>query len=101
MEQQKNDFEKYQKAQKQVQEIKAFYSHLLSFIAVMIFLLFINLKYSPNHLWFYWPLLGWGIGLVFHGLRAFNYAPFFSKDWEERKIQQYMNQQNNDKTKYE
>jgi hypothetical protein len=34
-------------------------------------LLVINLVTSPDHLWFYWPLFGWGIGVIIHGLRVF------------------------------
>jgi hypothetical protein len=97
MELNKNDIERYQRAQKQVQEIKGFYGHLLSFVVFMLFFLFINLKYSPEYLWFYWPMLGWGIGLLFHGLRVFNYFPFLNRDWEEKKIKQFMEEENKNK----
>ena len=97
MESTNNDYEKYQTAHKQVQEIKGFYGHLLSFVLVMLFLLFLNLKYSPSYLWFFWPLLGWGIGLIFHGMSVFNYMPFFGKNWEEQKIKQFMEQDSKNK----
>ena len=32
----------------------------------------------------------WGIGLVFHGIKAFDSVPFIGKDWEERKIKEMM-----------
>ncbi len=99
MESNNQEYERYQRAQKQVEEIKGFYGHLVSFVSVMLFLLFINLKYSPQYLWFFWPFLGWGIGLLFHGLKAFNYTPFLGKDWEQRKIKEFMNQEN--QSKYE
>ncbi len=88
-----NDFERYQKAKKQVQEIKGFYSHLLSFVVVMIIIIYINLKYTPEVLWFIWTLLGWGIGVLLHGMRVFNFFPFFNKDWEEKKIKQFMEEE--------
>jgi len=94
------DYQKYQRAKKQVEQIKGFYSHLASYILVMAVLIFINLKYTPQYLWFFWSLLGWGIGLFFHAMKAFNYFPFLNSDWEERKIKQYMDEENN-KTKYE
>jgi 2TM domain len=94
------EYEKYQRAKKQVEQIKGFYSHLASYILVMAVLIFINLKYTPQYLWFFWTLFGWGIGLFFHGIKAFNYFPFFNSDWEERKIKQFMDEENN-KTKYE
>ena len=81
------DFEKYQKAKEEVEEIKGFYSHIISYVLVISFLLFINLKYSPEHLWFFWTAISWGIGLFFHAVKAFNWFPFFGKDWEQKKIQ--------------
>jgi hypothetical protein len=49
----------------------AFFSHLRSFVAVQLVLLAINLMTSPRSLWFMYPLLGWGLGLLLaarHGL---------------------------------
>jgi hypothetical protein len=40
--------------------------HLIVYVAVNILLLLINLSVSPHHLWFYWPALGWGLGIVGH-----------------------------------
>ena len=82
--------ERFQQAKKRVEEIKGFYGNLTAYIVVNLALLFINLKTSPDHLWFYWPMLGWGIGVLFHGLRVFNYMPFLGKDWEERKMKEYI-----------
>ncbi|MCF6132579.1 2TM domain-containing protein [Flavobacterium wongokense] len=98
MEQFNQEYERYQRAQKQVNEIKGFYGNLAMYITVNLFLMFINLKYSPEYLWFFWPLLGWGIGVVFHGMKAFNYTPFLGREWEERKMKEFMDkekQQNN------
>lgn len=89
-----NDFENYNRAKKQVEKIKGFYSHLTSYIIVMAVLIFINLKYSPEYLWFFWTLLGWGTGLFFHAMNVFNFAPFLNKDWENRKIKQFMDEEN-------
>lgn len=94
-------FQRYLEAQKQVKELKGFYAHLLSFLMVMAFLIFINLTYTPKYLWFFWPFLGWGIGLLFHGLKAFNWFPFLSKEWEERKIKQFMEEEEKHKNKFQ
>lgn len=47
---------------------------------VNLFLMVVNLLTSPEHLWFYLLMLGWGIGVLFHGLRVFNYMPFLGKE---------------------
>ncbi len=89
------EFEKYQRALAQVKEIKGFYSHLLSYILVNSCLIFINLMYSPVYLWFFYPLLGWGLGLFFHAMKVFNFMPFLNKEWEEKKIQAFIEQEKN------
>ena len=30
----------------------------------------INMSYSPQHMWFVWPLCGWGSALLFHAFAA-------------------------------
>lgn len=100
MENQYTEEERYYKARKRVEEIKGFYGNLISYVVVNCFLIAINLITSPNHLWFYWPLLWWGFGVVFHGLKVFNYMPFFSKDWEEQKIKEFMEKEEQTKSSW-
>lgn len=95
------DFENYQKAKKQVEEIKGFYSHLSFYVIFNVIIIAVNLKYSPNYLWFLWTTLSWGIGLFFHAVKVFNWLPFFGKNWEEKKIQQFIDEENNKLNKYE
>ena len=40
-------------------------------------------------------MIGWGIGVIFHGLEAYNYNPFLGYDWEERKIKEIMDKEKN------
>jgi len=89
-EQQKGEKEKYERAKKRIDELKSFYSHLFVYLAVNAGLFLLNILTSPRHLWFYWPLIGWGIGLAIHGLSVFGTQRFLGKDWEERKIKELM-----------
>jgi hypothetical protein len=100
MENNYRDDDRYFQAKKRVHEIKGFYGHLTSFILVNIGFLALNLLTSPNELWFFWPTLGWGIGVVIHGMRAFNYTPFFNKEWEARKIKEFMEKERENKQKF-
>jgi hypothetical protein len=95
------DFDNYQKAKKKVESIKGFYGHLFPYITVNLVLLFINLKYSPQNLWFFWPLLGWGLSVVMHGLVVFDCVPFFNKEWEQKKIQRFIEEEKTKHNKYE
>jgi hypothetical protein len=91
------DIEKYNKAKKRVKELKGFYGHLASYVVVIPILIFINLYFSPKHIWFYWPMLGWGTGLFFHAISVFNIIPFFGKDWDDKKIKEIMEKEKNTK----
>ena len=89
-----NQENKYLRAKERVDELKKFYGNLTSYIFVIGVLAIIN--YFTNewrYMWFLWAAFGWGIGLVFHALRTFNLNPFFSKDWEERKIREFMDEE--------
>lgn len=90
--------ERYYQAQKRVKEIRGFYEHLIVFILVTIILIVINLMTSPEYLWFLWCIMGWGIGVVFHGLKVFGISTFFNKEWEERKIKEFLEKDKNKPT---
>jgi hypothetical protein len=81
---------KYIRAVERVEEIKGFYSSIIAYCIVIPFLIYINLKFVPQFHWFWFPLMGWGIGLIFQGFKAFAYNPFLGKNWEERKIRELM-----------
>ena len=59
------------RAKKVVNARIGFYIHLTAFLVVNASLIVINLVTSSGHLWFQWPLLGWGIGIVAHALVTF------------------------------
>lgn len=87
------EFERYKKASKKVEELKGFYGHLITFVLVNAAIMGINLYFSPKYLWFFWVVFGWGIGLFFHAMKIFNFFPFMNKDWEEKKIKQFMEEE--------
>jgi hypothetical protein len=80
----------YNQAKRRVRRLRGFYLHLTIYVLVNALLLAINLVTSPSILWFFWPLLGWGIGIVAHAVSVFGTGPFLGKEWEERKIKQLM-----------
>jgi len=75
------------KAIQYVKEIKAFYSHLATYVFFIIALTILNFIVSPDYLWFYWPALGWGIGIISHGLSVFEVMNLFSPEWEKKQIE--------------
>jgi hypothetical protein len=85
--------DRYVKAQKRVEDLKGFYGNLTAYSIVNTALIILNLVLSPKHLWFLFPLLGWGIGVAIHAMSVFNYMPFLSRNWEEKKIQELINKE--------
>ena len=79
---------KYQKAKERVTALRGFYGHLSVYVAVNLLLFFINMVTSPESLWFFWPLMGWGIAIVLQALRVFSGT--LGSNWEEKKIAELM-----------
>jgi hypothetical protein len=93
---------RYELAYKRVKRIKGFYVHALVYVLVNGFI--IISEYNKD-------LLGsgvsfretfstaffWGIGLLVHGLTVFGRNLFFSADWEERKIKEFMEKEKKQK----
>ena len=81
---------KYQKAKKRVEALRGFYVHLCVYVVVNLGLFLRNISTSPENLWFYWPLLGWGIAIGLHALSVFGPGRRFGAEWEENKIAEIM-----------
>lgn len=86
----------YEKAAKRVEELKGFYGNLISYCIFIPFLIFINFQTSPKYHWFWWPMLGWGIGVISHGIKTFG----IGTDWEERQIKKYMEKEEENAKKW-
>ena len=86
---------------KQVKKIHTFYKHLANYVIINGFLsaIFIAIdvkdgdtfiealvNYHNYKIWFYW-----GIVIVYQAFITFGEKWFFSKDWEERKLNEYLN----------
>ena len=78
---------KEEKAILYVRDIKGFYTHLITYIVVVGCLFALNLIRSANHLWAIWPAMGWGLGVVIHGLNVFEVFSLFGVNWEKRQIE--------------
>ena len=80
----------YVRAVERVEKLKEFYQNVISYCIVIPFLVFINLNFSPQFHWFWFPMFGWGIGVLFHGLDVYNYNPILGRNWESKKIKELM-----------
>lgn len=87
--------QKLENAKKHVKRIKGFYIHAIVYICVNLFIVVANS--IDSHKGFadadgYMTALFWGFGLLAHGMTVF--APDFilGRNWEEKKIQEIMNE---------
>ena len=85
---------RYERAHARVQAIKGFYVHVIAFVVVNVALFALNVGVGGVW-WFYWPLLGWGIGLGLHALAVFGFGGGgpWGRQWEERKIQEMVDEE--------
>lgn len=84
------DTEAYKKAAKKVRAKKEFYNHLATYVVMGVFFFLLNAVTAWGSWWFYWPLLGWGIGILFHYIDVFGLPgveEVNDADWEKRAIQ--------------
>jgi len=92
--------EKYILAKKKVKKIKDFYIHFLVYVLVNIFLSSIivfglvksgdTFAAAFSNFGVYSTWLFWGIGVFFHAIGTFGFGYLFSKKWEEDKIKELM-----------
>lgn len=98
-----NREQQYIRAQKRVNEIKKFYKHLVVYILInLVFIgrrIYKDIVYRDesvieaildinNYNLFFW----WGVVVFIHGFSVLGKDKLFSKNWEERKIKEYMEQ---------
>jgi uncharacterized membrane protein len=80
-----NNEEIQKKAQKRVDDLKAFYSHLAVYVLFNIAFIIIWAVTSPGgYIWFIWPVCGWGVAVALHAMFVF----WFHKDsdWEKASV---------------
>ena len=98
-----NPDERYNLAYKRVKRIKGFYVHALVYVLVNAYLIissYAHIQHSDKD-FFNWgtfsTALFWGIGLLAHGMSVFGRNIFFGQNWEEKKIQEFMDKDKSEK----
>ena len=94
-EQRYREEDSYIRAKKKLEKVVGFYWHFASYIIVNTFLIImiaVN-NDADESIWEFGTFATaffWGIGLFFHFLGVFGTHILFGKNWEERKIKEYM-----------
>ncbi|MAZ26193.1 MAG: histidine kinase [Cytophagaceae bacterium] len=106
----KNQESRYERARKRVKDIQDWYRHLIVYLVICsIYVAFNSGVFDNGAVSGYIPWwssltmpIGWGIGLFFHWLYVFKGTLFSKrlKHWEERKIQEYIEQEKSESAKF-
>ena len=88
----------YDKAVKRVKALKSFYIHLAVYIAINLLIVYINISnLKPNESYFqihyFFTFIFWGIGLLAHASSVFLPQLLMSKNWEQRKINEFLDRE--------
>ena len=83
------DDKRYEKAKEHVEQLKGFYGNLTAYCIVIPCLVILNYN-TGSFPWVIFPTIGWGFGVAVHGMEVFGYNPLWGKSWEERKIRNFM-----------
>lgn len=79
-------------ARRRMRALRAFFTHLTLYVIVNFALLVADV-FTGGDPWFFYPLLGWGLGLGLHAAQAYELLPWFTQKWEERKVLELMEEQ--------
>jgi 2TM domain-containing protein len=79
-------------AWRRVKSLRLFYTHLTIYVIVNFIILLIDVS-TPGDPWFYQVLLGWGLFVGLHAAYTYELLPWSSRDWEQRKVQELIEQQ--------
>lgn len=79
----------YREARRRVNEKKKFYNHLTTYLVMSAFFFVLNAMTSFGHWWFYWPMMGWGIGVAMQYFKVFGFpgSGLGSSEWEKREME--------------
>jgi hypothetical protein len=91
--------ERDDRAFNRVKKIKGFYIHLIVYVLVNIGLIIMRTNFFDKGETNFWTwqtfntCIFWGIGLVAHGASVFGKDIFLGKEWEEKKLEHFLKEE--------
>ncbi len=79
-------------AWRKVKSLRLLYTHLTFYVFGNVLLLLIDIS-TPGEVWFYKVLIGWGLLAGLHAAYTYELLPWSSRDWEQRKVRELMDEQ--------
>lgn len=82
--------ERLEEARRYVRRKRIFYTVLAIWIALSLMWFAIDMLDDSSSIWFYWPMLGTGIGVAITGIVLLGLGGIFDADWERREIDRHL-----------
>lgn len=82
-----------ERAKEHVEKLKGFYANLTLYSIFIPIFIWLNYQSNAGFPWAIFPIVGWGFGVLKHASETFQWNPLFNKNWEERKIKQFMEEE--------
>jgi hypothetical protein len=79
-----------EEARRHVRRKRIFYTVLGVWVSLSLMWFTIDLLDDSSSWWFYWPMLGTGIGVAITGVVLLGIGGLFGADWERREIDRYL-----------
>jgi 4-hydroxybenzoate polyprenyltransferase len=85
-----------EEARRYVRRKRIFFTVLAIWIALSLMWFLIDMRDDSSSVWFYWPMLGTGIGVAITGIVLLGIGGLFGADWERREIDKYLRRKGNE-----
>ena len=92
--------ESLQAARRHVRRKRIFYAVVGIWVALSLMWFAIDMLDDSSSIWFYWPMLGTGIGVTVTGIVLLGIGGLFGANWERREIDKYLRRTGNEPSSY-
>jgi 2TM domain len=82
-----------EEARRWVRRKRIFYTVVGIYLALSLMWFAIDLLDDSSGFWFYWPMLGTGLGVLVTGIVLGGVGGLFGRDWEQRQVEKYLGQE--------
>jgi hypothetical protein len=79
-------------ARRWVRRKRIFYTIVGIYLSLSLMWFVIDLLDDSSGFWFYWPMLGTGLGVIVTGVVLGGIGGLFGSDWERRQVDRYLRQ---------
>ena len=88
--------EALEEARRHVRRKRIFYIVLGVWLALSLMWFLIDLTDDSSSFWFFWPMLGTGIGVAITGIVLLGIGGLFGAEWERREVDKYLRRRGNE-----